>query len=105
MSLRLYVRSFFFAPCRPLSFRRGGIALRLILVLDQELDGARRRVALVLVAMDRAARDVDALARLEHPRRLASDAEGDLALDHHLPLVAVVGVVGIALPVRQVKLH
>jgi hypothetical protein len=44
------------------SFRRRGIRLRLVLVDDQQVDGARRLAALVLVAMDRSARDVGALS-------------------------------------------
>src|SRR4051794_26843969 len=75
--------------CRDQLRHRIRIVLRLVLVLDEEFDGARRRVALVLVAMDGAARNVDEFARFEHTRRLAFDREGDLALDHYLPLIAV----------------
>src|SRR5439155_4937925 len=82
-----------------------GDGLRLALVLDQELDGARRGVALVLVAMDRAAWDVDEFAGLEHLGGLPFDGEGDLALDHHFPLIAIVAVEPIAGPVRKMELH
>ena len=67
--------------------------LRLALVHDQQLDGARRRVAVVLVAVDRSTRDVDVFAGLHHARLLAAHREGDLAVEHRLPLVAVVGMV------------
>ncbi len=44
---------------------------RLVLVHDVELDRARRLVGEVLIAVDRAARDVGAVAGLERARRLA----------------------------------
>src|SRR5258708_14083369 len=83
-------------PCHDLlieptrSVGRHRIALRLALVDDQELDGARGRVALVLVAMDGAARNVDGVSGLENLRRLAPDRVGDLALNYRPPLIAVV---------------
>src|SRR5580700_11665589 len=64
------------------------LGLGLVLVGDVELDRAHRLVREVLVAVDRAARDVDALARLEDARRLALDGERGLALLHRPPLVA-----------------
>src|SRR5260370_19607640 len=74
----------------------GGRVLRLTLVDDQELDGARRLGALVLVAMDCSARNVDGFPGLEDPRLLAPDREGYLALDDRLPLIAAVRVERIA---------
>ena len=53
------------------------IGRRLALVHDQELDGSRRRIALVLVAMDRPTGDVDEFAGLEHARLLAADREAE----------------------------
>jgi hypothetical protein len=64
------------------------LGLRHVLVGDVELDRARRSAALVLVAVDGAARDEDEFADLEHPRRLALDGVGDLALLHRPPLIA-----------------
>jgi len=66
------------AACNPVSL--GGRVLRLALVADQELDGARRLSALVLVAMDLSRECTDSPA-IEDPWLLAPDREGDLALD------------------------
>src|SRR5438105_4068841 len=64
------------------------LGLGLALVGDVELDGAHRPVCHVLVAVDRAARNIDIIARLEHTRRLALDGEGDFAFLYRPPLIA-----------------
>src|SRR5215470_6928091 len=84
------------AGSRQRSGSLGGRVLRLTLVHDQEFDRARRLGALVLIAVDRSARDVDGLPCLEDPWLLALDREGDLALDDRLPLIAAVRVERIA---------
>src|SRR5258707_34741 len=83
----------------------GGRVLRLTLVDDQELDGARWLGALVLVTMDRSARNVDGFPCLEDSWLLAPDREGDLALDDCLPLIAAVRVERIAGAVGKMELH
>src|SRR5258707_15678174 len=83
----------------------GGRVLRLTLVDDQELHGARRLGALVLVAMDCSARNVDGFTCLEDPQLLAPDREGDLALDDRLPLIAAVRMERIARAVGKMELH
>src|SRR5258708_6219974 len=83
----------------------GGRVLRLTLVDDQELDGARWLGALVLVTMDRSARNVDGFPGLEDPRLLAPHREGDLALDDRLPLIAAVRVERIAGAAGKMELH
>src|SRR5260370_38157409 len=82
----------------------GGRVLRLTLVDDQELDGARRLGALVLVAMDCSARNVDGFPGLEDPRLLAPDREGVLALDDRPPRIAAVRMERIAGAVGKVEL-
>src|SRR5260370_23414405 len=83
----------------------GGRVLRLSLVDDQELDGARWLGALVLVRMDRSARNVDGFPGLEDPRLLAPHRERDLALDHRLPLIAAMGVKRVAGSAGKMELH
>src|SRR5262249_11545128 len=68
------------------------LGLRLVLIGDIDLDRARRRVREVLIAVNRAARHVDALAGLEDARRFAPDGERDLALLHRPPLIARMAV-------------
>src|SRR5260370_40825840 len=83
----------------------GGRVLRLTLVDDQELDGARWLGALVLVTMDRSARNVAGFPRLEDPRLLAPHRVVVLALDDRPPLIAAVRGERIPGPARKVELH
>src|SRR2546422_5187728 len=66
--------------------------LGLVLVRDIEFDRPRRTLRKVLVAVNRAARDVDIVASLHETRRLAPDSEGDFAFLHGPPLVAWVAM-------------
>src|ERR1700680_3285888 len=68
------------------------LGLRLVLVGDVELDRTHRPIGEVLVAVNRAARDVDAVSRFQHTRRLTLYGESDLAFLHRPPLVAGMGV-------------
>src|SRR5205814_14863 len=68
------------------------LGLGLVLVRNVELDRARRTLREVLVAVNRAARDVDKIAGLHKTGRLALDREGDFAFLHRPPLVARVAM-------------
>src|SRR3954468_15410786 len=61
---------------------------RFALVENPHLDVARRLAAQILLPMDGAARDIVAVAGLEHLRGLPLDGEGDFTLLDRGPLVA-----------------
>src|SRR5262252_845568 len=64
----------------------------LVLVENPHLDVARRLVAQILLTVDGAARNIVAVAGLEHHWRLPLDRECDLALLDRGPLIAGVAV-------------
>src|SRR5262249_11392036 len=65
---------------------------RLVLVENPHLNIARRLVGEILLAVDGSARNVIAVADLQHLRRLALDGESDFALLNRRPLVAGMAV-------------
>ena len=71
---------------------RNGLGYRLALVENIQRDVARRLVAEVLLSVDDAARNVVALAGLEHDWGLSLDGEGDFAVLDRGPLIAGVAM-------------
>src|SRR5712691_9317022 len=74
------------APAARFRLFRDRLGGGLVLVENPHLDVARRLVGKILLAVDGAARNVVAVAGLEHVRRLSLDGEGDFALLHRGPL-------------------
>src|SRR5439155_2466008 len=68
------------------------LGLRLVLVRDIQLDRSRRTLRKVLIAMNRAARDIDVIAGLHNAWLLTLDRESDFAFLHRPPLVSRVSM-------------
>src|SRR5205807_3568626 len=86
-SARCEAQSFVFWVCG-VPLLRHLLGLGLVLIRDVELDRARRTIRDVLIAVNRAARDIYVIAGFHHTRCLALNRERDLAFLHRPPLIA-----------------